>query len=74
MDTLKIEILNPKAIKLLKNLADMDLIAIRDSSNDDFIKAINKIRTKAKKNPPSLEAITKEVEIVREKRYAKSRR
>jgi hypothetical protein len=33
---------------------------------------VNKIRAKAKNNPPSLDEITKEVEIVRTKRYENS--
>jgi hypothetical protein len=35
---------------------------------------VNKFRAKAKSNPPTLEEITKEVEIVRSKRYAKAKR
>ena len=74
MDTLQIDILNPKAIQLLKDLADMDLISIRDSSDDGFLKLVNKIRDKAKDNPPTLEEITNEVELVRANRYAKSKK
>ena len=74
MDTLQIDILNPKAIQLLKDLADMDLISIRDSSDDGFLKLVNKIRAKAKDNPPTLEEITNEVELVRANRYAKSKK
>lgn len=29
MDSLKIEIINPKAVKLLQNLADLNLITIK---------------------------------------------
>lgn len=71
MDTLQIDILNPKARKLLTDLADLDLIAIREQPGEAFLNAINKIRDKASKNPPSLEEITKEVEIVRAKRNDK---
>lgn len=74
MNTLQIDILNPKATKLLKMLADLDLISIRETKDDAFIKAISKIRAKAKKNPPSLDEITKEVEAVRTERYARSKR
>ena len=70
-----IDILNPKAGKLLKDLADLDLIAIRNTSNDDgFLKLVNKFRAKAKSKPPTMEQITKEVEFVRTARYAKSKR
>jgi hypothetical protein len=74
MNTIEIDILNPKAGKLLEDLADLKLITIRKKSDNDFLKLINKFRTKAKNNPPTLEDITKEVEIVRAKRYAKANR
>jgi hypothetical protein len=74
MDTIQIDILNPKASKLLKNLEDLKLISIRKSSDDGFLKLVNKFRAKAKSNPPTLAEITKEVELVRANRYAKSKK
>ena len=74
MTTLQVDILNPKAGKLLEDLAELKLISIRNSSDDEFLTLINKFRTKAKNSPPSLEEITKEVEIVRSKRYVKAKR
>jgi len=74
MDTMQIDILNPKASKLLKNLEDLKLISIRKPSDDGFLTLVNKLRAKAKNNPPSLAEITKEVELVRADRYAKSKR
>ena len=74
MNTVQIDILNPKAGKLLKHLAAMELIAIREIADDGFMKLVNKLRRKAKDNPPSLEEITKEVETVRASRYAKAKR
>lgn len=74
MDTMQIDILNPKAGELLKNLEDLKLISIRKSSDDGFLTLVNKFRTKAKNNPPTLAEITKEVELVRADRYAKSKR
>ena len=74
MTTIQVDILNPKAGKLLEDLAELKLISIRSSSDDEFLKLVNKFRAKAKDNPPSLEDITKEVEIVRSKRYAKAKR
>ena len=65
MRTLQIEILNPKAEKILQDLAAKKLISIRDIHNDGFMKIINKLRKKAKKAPLPLEEITKEVEFVR---------
>ena len=74
MDTMQIDTLNPKAGKLLKNLEDLKLISIRKSSDDGFLKLVNKFRAKAKSNPPTLAEITKEVELVRANRYAKSKK
>ncbi|WP_207493087.1 hypothetical protein [Aridibaculum aurantiacum] len=72
MQTYQVNILNPKAAKLLQNLADLNLISITQTSEDGFLKSINKLRTKAADNPPSLEDITKEVETLRAKRYGKN--
>lgn len=70
----QIEILNPKASKLLKNLADMQLITITEMpSSDPFLNVVKRIRKKASLKPLALEEITKEVEAVRAKRYAKNK-
>jgi hypothetical protein len=74
MRTMEIDILNPKAGKLIKDLADLNFIAIRKTSTEgSLLTAVKKIRAKAKSNPPTLAEITKEVEIVRAKRYAKAK-
>ncbi len=70
MNTMRIDILNPKAVKLLKTLADLNLIAIQDTSKNGFEDILRKLRAKSK-SAPSLEEITKEVELVRSKRYEK---
>jgi len=70
MNTMRIEILNPKAVKLLKDLADLNLITIQDNSKNGFAKVLKKFRSKSKFTP-SLDEITQEVEVVRSKRYAK---
>jgi len=70
MAKLSIEILNPKAKKLLQDLADLKLISITDTSKDDFSKTLEKLRAKTK-DTISLDEITAEVEAVRSKRYAK---
>ena len=70
MDTMKVDILNPKATNILKNLADLNLIAIHNSSINGFEAILKKLRAKAK-IAPSLDEITNEVELVRSKRYAK---
>lgn len=68
--TYQIEILNPKAAKLLKDLADLNLIAIKENSKGGFIEAVSKLRKKAAKDNITLTEITKEVEAVRAKRHA----
>jgi len=68
--TYQVDILEPKADKLLHDLADLKLIAISKASNDPFLTIVNRLRTKAAVNPPTLQEITKEVENVRSKRYA----
>jgi hypothetical protein len=70
MTTIRVDILNPKAVKLLEDLADLKLISIQDNSNNGFAKVLNRIRSKAK-SAPALAEITKEVELVRRKRYGK---
>ena len=69
MNTMRIDILNPKAARLLKDLADLNLIAIQDTSKNGFASVLKKLRSKAK-SAPTLDEITTEVELVRSKRYA----
>ena len=70
MNTMRVDILNPKATRLLKDLADLNLIAIQSTSKNGFASVLKKLRSKAKL-APTLEEITNEVELVRSKRYAK---
>lgn len=70
MNTMQIDILNPKAAKLLKDLADLNLIAIRETSKTGFATVLKKLRSKSA-SALTPEEINKEVEIVRTKRYAK---
>lgn len=69
MNSLNIEILNPKARKLLQELVDLRLISISENNPDPFLAALKGIR--AKKAKLSLKEITEEVEVVRTKRYAR---
>jgi hypothetical protein len=64
METLKIELLNPKAKQLLIDLMDLKLIRISkpDIPEKEFFKLLNDIR---QNDVPSLEDIQKEVKIVR---------
>lgn len=68
MATFSIEILNPKAKKLLMDLAELRLISIKEDKKNPFLDAVAKIRSK--KANLTFEEITKEVETVRAKRYA----
>lgn len=70
MNTMRVEIINPKALRLLKDLADMNLITIQDNSKKGFASILKKLRLKAK-TAPTFDEITKEVELVRQKRYEK---
>jgi hypothetical protein len=73
MKTYQIDLLNPKAARLLQDLADLNLISIKETKKQDFLNIVTKLRKKASLNAPSLEEITKEVEKVRADRYAKKR-
>lgn len=69
--TIQVDIINPKAAKLLKDLADMNLIALREMPDDNLLSKVKSIRKKTEKKPISMDEITKEVEKVRSKRYEK---
>lgn len=73
MRTYQIEILNPKAVKLLQDLADLDLISMRQT-DDNLQTVIKRLREKASANAPSIEEITKEVEMERAERYGAKKR
>ena len=69
MEALKIEILNPKALQLIKGMQDLKLIKISDD-----VSTLKKYLQKMRRNTtaaPNLKEITKIVEDVRTKRYAK---
>ena len=69
METLKVEILNPKAKNILKGLADLNLINIkRERKKSDFTQLLAKLR-KQSDTAPDLNEISKEVESVRKERY-----
>ena len=69
METIKVEILNPKAKNILKGLADLNLIKIKkEQKKPDFTQLLAKLR-KQSDTVPDLNEIAKEVESVRKKRY-----
>ena len=71
METLRIKIVNPKAKRLLKDLADLNLITIGKSldSKIEFKELLSKLRSSAD-SASSLDEIILEVEKVRALRYA----
>jgi 7,8-dihydro-6-hydroxymethylpterin-pyrophosphokinase len=71
--TYQVDILNPKAEKLLKDLADLDLIKLSKANQDPFLAMVIHLRKKNanKKLLPTLEEITNEVEQVRTQIYAR---
>jgi Txe/YoeB family toxin of Txe-Axe toxin-antitoxin module len=71
MESLRIEIVNPKAKSIIKNLADLDLIKIKkERVKNEFTELLAKLRKKSDK-APSPEEVLKEVESVRKSRYEK---
>lgn len=71
METISIEILNPKAKSLLKDLANLNLIRINKVKvKSEFKDLLDKFRTNSE-NTPSLDEITAEVEAARKTRYEK---
>jgi hypothetical protein len=70
METIRIDILNPKVKNLLKDLADLNLIRIKKEKKSDFSDLLKKLRSKSKEKL-SLKEITKEVENVRKSRNEK---
>jgi hypothetical protein len=72
MDTLKIEILNPKALLFIKGMQDLKLIKVSEEPVPKLKKYLEKTRQKAS-SAPDLDEITSVVEEVRSERYAKKK-
>ena len=71
METLQINIINPKAMVLLKNLADMNLIQIKtEKSKSELLELLDRLRKKSSV-PPSLDEIVAEVKLARKARNEK---
>ena len=68
MNTIQVNILNPKADIILKDMEKQNLISIKRNSDKNLRSVLNNLRSNAK-TAPSLKEITKEVELVRTKRY-----
>ena len=72
MKTIELTILNHRANVILKDLVKKNWITIQKPTKSTLQSVLNNLRSKAK-TAPSLKEITKEVELVRAKRYAKSK-
>ena len=70
MEALKIEILNPKALQLIKGMQELKLIKVSDEPFSALKAYLKKMRRNSA-TAPSPEEITKIVEEVRAKHYAK---
>jgi len=71
MESIRIEILNPKVKSLLKDLADLKLIRIdKEKGKSELQELLDKFRNSAEDNI-SMEDITSEVDAVRKSRYEK---
>lgn len=70
MEALKIEILNPKALQLIKGMQELKLIKVSDDPVSSLKVYLKKMRRNSS-TAPSLNEITKMVEAVRAKRYTK---
>lgn len=72
MTTLQIDIIEPKAVKLLEDLAAMNLITIQNSKQERLKNLLTRLRVHT--DNMSIEDISKEVEIVRSERYAHTKK
>lgn len=68
MESLKIEILSPKALQLIKQLEELNLINISEEPATKLQAYLKKMRKK-EKDVPSLDEISKIVDEVRTERY-----
>ena len=64
MVTYQVDILNPKADRLLQDLADKNLISIKQIGTDAFMAVIERLRSNAEQyGPPKLSADQKLFQI-----------
>jgi len=74
METLQIDIIEPRAKTLLEDLAKLDLISIRQDLPAEPKGALEALLKKWRANSdgaPTLDEITSEVEAVRSERYSR---
>jgi hypothetical protein len=70
MEALRIEILNQKALQLIRGMQELNLIKVSEEPASKVKAYLKKMRRNSK-TAPSLDEITKIVEGVRAERYAK---
>ncbi len=70
MEALKIEILNPKALQLIKGMQDLELIKVSNEPASAVKTYLKKMRQNSA-SAPGTDEIAKIVKEVRVKRYAK---
>lgn len=69
METIRVEIINPKAKSILDGLADLKLIKIRkEKAKSNFLEILSKLRINSD-SAPNIDEVTAEVEAVRKERY-----
>ncbi|GHT72546.1 hypothetical protein FACS189456_1360 [Bacteroidia bacterium] len=76
MNTISIDILNPKAFVLLKDLEKLNLISIekrKKVQEKGLMGLISAFRDEITEEPLSMEEITAEVESVRHERYVSNK-
>lgn len=69
MESLQIDIIHPKAKLLIKDLAKLNLIRIKKVNVKSEFEILLKKFRKNSPDIPTLEEITREVELVRQARY-----
>jgi len=72
--TFKVEILDPKAKKLLLEMESKKLISLTEENEKSFMDLVKRIRKRGLDYPIEQNEIIREVELVRGKRYAKKKR
>ena len=72
MEAIKIEILNPKALQLIKGMQDLKLIKVSDEPTSKLMEYLQKMRSSSA-YVPTMDEISKIVKDVRSKRYAKKK-
>jgi hypothetical protein len=72
--TFKVEILDPKAKKLLLEMESQKLISLTEENEKSFMDLVKRIRKRGLNYPIEQNEIIREVELVRGKRYAKKKR